>query len=48
MIGGAGGKPRGRSEKATEKRRVRKTEEEISKGRMWERNRMWWRGRKSA
>lgn len=31
-----------------EKRRVRKTEEEISKGRMWERNRMWWRGRKSA
>lgn len=45
---GAGGKPRERSEKATEKRRVRKTEEEISKGRMWERNRMWWRGRKSA
>lgn len=38
----------GRSEKAMEKRRMRKTEEEISKGRMWERNRMWWRGRKST
>lgn len=47
-MGGAGGKPGGRSEKARERRRVRKTEEEISKGRMWERNRMWWRGRKSA
>lgn len=36
------GRPRcrGRSEKAMEKRRMRKTEEEISKGRMWERNRM--------
>lgn len=45
---GGGGKPRGRSEKATEERRVRKTEEEISEGRMWERNRMWWRGRKST
>lgn len=32
----------GRSEKEMEKRRVRKTEEEISKGRMW------WKGRKSA
>ena len=31
-----------------EKRRVRKTEAEISKGRMRERNRMQWRGRKSA
>lgn len=30
-----------------EKRRMRKTEE-ISKGRTWERNRMWRRGRKSA
>lgn len=38
----------GRSEKEREKRRVRKTEEEISKGRMWERNRMWRRGRKSV
>lgn len=31
-----------------EKRRMRKTEEEISKGRMWERNRMWWRGKSAC
>lgn len=39
---------RGRSEKSMEKRRMRTTEREISKGRMWERNRTWWKGGKSV